>query len=210
MNRTGTPVRRLLLLLSVVQAAVLAALFGGFLWFQGHVAAVPEAPAEKTDGIVVLTGGAERVETALRLLAQDRARRLLVTGAHRNASFADIAEAAGFDPAPLAARVTVGRAAATTRGNAAETAAWVRAEDLHSIRVVTAGYHMPRALLEMRRVLPDVRLVAHPVLPARLAAAGALPWARRWSLLLGEYAKWLLAQAGLSSLTPVRGDARDR
>ncbi|HEY4251218.1 MAG TPA: YdcF family protein [Roseomonas sp.] len=202
--------KRLLLLFSVGPAAILAALFGGFLWFQGYVAALPEAPEEKTDGIVVLTGGAERVETALRLLAQDRARLLLVTGAHRDASFADIAEASGFDPAPLADRVTIGRAAATTRGNAAETAAWVQAEDLRSIRVVTAGYHMPRALLELHRALPDVRLVAHPVLPARLAAAGALPLARRWSLLLGEYAKWLLAQAGLSSLTPARGDARDR
>jgi uncharacterized SAM-binding protein YcdF (DUF218 family) len=197
-------------LFTLLPAAALAGLLAGFFWFQGHVAALPEAPEERTDGIVVLTGGGERVETALRLLAQDRARLLLVTGAHRDARFAEIAEAAGFDPAPLAARVTVGRAAATTRGNAAEAAAWVRAEALGSIRVVTAGYHMPRALLELRRALPDVRLLAHPVLPARLAASGALPFARRWSLLAGEYAKWLLAEAGLSSLMPARGDQRER
>ena len=32
-----------------------------------------------------------------------------------------------------------------TRGNAAETAAWARANAIHSLLVVTAGYHMPRA-----------------------------------------------------------------
>ena len=66
--------------------------------------------------------------------------------------------------------------------------------------MVTAGYHMSRALLELRRTLPEAELVAHPVVPARLRdpAAGGRP--RTWLLLVGEYLKFLAAWAGLPYL----------
>ena len=101
---------------------------------------------------------------------------------------------------PLAGRITLGHVARTTRGNAAEIAAWAREEQLRSIRVVTAGYHMPRALLELRRALPDAELLPHPVVPARLRDPGAVSHLRTWSLLAGEYLKLLGAWMGLTRL----------
>jgi len=190
----------------IAPLAALAALGGGFLWFLGEAALLPEQPLAPTDGIAVLTGGAERVETGLRLLADGQARVLLVTGANRDARLAEVLGASGFDAAPLGARVTLGRAAATTRGNAAEIAAWAAAERLGSIRLVTSGYHMARARLEVGRALPaGVRVVAHPV-----QARGREGGGRRWSLLASEYGKWLAAWVGVSALVPARGDARER
>ena len=46
--------------------AVLAVVVAGFFWFLGAVDA-PPAPERRTDAIVVLTGGAERVRTGLDL-----------------------------------------------------------------------------------------------------------------------------------------------
>lgn len=185
---------------------MLAALTGGFVWFLGAVAAAPVAPERRTDAIVVLTGGAERVRTGLELLDAELAPRLLVTGAAPRLTLAELARAHGQEPAALAGRVTLGHAAATTVGNAAETAAWLRAETLGpapSIRVVTAGYHMPRALLELRRALPTAELVPHPVGPSGLRG-GALPRTRIAWLLLGEYLKYGVALTGLSALVPAR------
>ncbi len=76
-----------------------------------------------------------------------------------------------MDPVPLAAHVTLGRSATSTLGNAEETATWVRTHDIHSLIVVTADYHMPRALLEMEREMPGVTL--YP----RTRAAGGYAWA---------------------------------
>ena len=90
---------------------------------------------------------------------------------------------------------------ASTRGNAREVAEWARAQRLGSLRVVTAGYHMPRAMLELRRALPEVELVPHPVQPAALRSAEAVGRGRTWRLLLGEYAKFLAAGIGLSRLS---------
>jgi uncharacterized SAM-binding protein YcdF (DUF218 family) len=184
---------RLLLLL----AAPLALLLGFAAFVQAAIDPAAPPPGE-TDGIVVLTGGSERVATGFRLLAEGQARRLLISGAHPESSLAEIAAAAGIDPAPFAARVAIGHAAASTRGNAVETAAWAQAEALRSLRIVTAGYHMPRAMVELRRALPGLRLVEHPVPSAALRAPGALWRPQVWALLAGEYARYLGAWAGLS------------
>jgi uncharacterized SAM-binding protein YcdF (DUF218 family) len=204
------PGRRAAAAAAVLGAVALLALVlpaAGFLWFLRAAAAPPADPELRAEGIAVLTGGADRVETGLRLLLADGGggARLIVSGAHRDATLADLVRGAGLPPEAaeaVAGRATLGRAAATTRGNAAEIAAWARREGIGSIRVVTAGYHMPRALLELRRALPaEVALLPHPVVPASLRDGRAGPQ-RAWRLLLGEYAKLVGAWLGLSRPGP--------
>ncbi len=165
---------------------------GGFGWFVGEARRPSPVPPPEADGIVALTGGGERVETALRLLADGRARVLLVSGVGGSADLAALGRSAGFAPAELSGlrgKVTLGRTAASTHGNAIETADWARAHALELLIVVTAAYHMPRALAELSRALPDVALRPVPVRPADPAV--------RWRLLAGEYAKFLAVEAGL-------------
>jgi len=177
--------------------ALLLLWLGGFGWF---LRAVQEDAADNsaTDAIVVLTGGAERVETGFRLLEEGLAPRLFISGVHPDARLADLARGAGADPARLAGRVELGHAAASTRGNAVEIAAWARIRDITTIRLVTAGYHMPRARSELRRTMPELRVVPHSVTPPRLRDEGAFWRPRNWGLLLSEYCKFLGAEAGLS------------
>lgn len=196
----GAPPRRRRpwrLILILLPPGLLAA---GFLAFLVAVLDPRDPAPGGTEAIVVLTGGSERVATGFRLLAEGRARRMLISGAHQAAGLPEIAAAAGLDPAAFDGRVAIGHAAASTRGNAAETAAWARAEGIRSIRVVTAGYHMPRAMLELRRALPAAELVPHPVTSATLRGRGALWRPAAWGLLIGEYARYLGARAGLSGL----------
>lgn len=192
---------------ALVPALLLFALLGwgaGFLWFV-HAAGETAPPPARADGIVVLTGGAERVRTGLYLLAEGRARLLLVSGAAQAATLADLARASGIDPAPLAARVTVGHAAASTHGNAAETAEWARQNHLRSLIVVTAGYHMPRARAELSEALPGVALYPMPVVPPALRHGETLEMLR---LLFGEYMKFLAVESGLSRLMSSHEAAR--
>jgi uncharacterized SAM-binding protein YcdF (DUF218 family) len=193
MGRQVRAAQRVALLLVGLSVAWLA----GFGWFASMIDQ-PDGPAPAmADGIVVLTGGADRVATAFHLLAGDRARQLLISGVARRAELADLAHQAGMDTTALADRTTVGHAATSTRGNAEETGAWARAHDIHSLIVVTAAYHMPRALIELSRVLPDVSLYPVRVKPAALRDGSPLAVLR---LLAGEYTKWLAAASGLSRL----------
>ena len=177
--------------------ALLLLWLGGFAWFL-RAAQETAIDSTATDAIVVLTGGAERVETGFRLLSEGLAPRLFISGVHPDTRLADLARGAGADPARLAGRVELGHAAASTRGNAVEIAAWARTRDITTIRLVTAGYHMPRARSELRRTMPELRVVPHSVTPPRLRDEGAFWRPRNWGLLLCEYCKFLGAEAGLS------------
>jgi len=165
----------------------------GFAWFV-HTAWSSSPPPPRADGIVVLTGGAERVQTGLHLLEQGKSERLLVSGVGRGSEFPQLAHYAGVDRG-LGSRVTLGRVAGTTHGNASETAEWVAANKVHSLIVVTAGYHMPRALAELRSSLPGVVLYPVTVQPP---GTRALAEVSAWRVLAGEYTKFLVAELGLT------------
>jgi len=162
------------------------------------LAGCPVPPPPVTDGIVALTGGGERIEAALRLLESGRAGRLLITGIGGGTDLATLARRADIDAARLTDRVSLGRAATSTHGNALETEAWVREHDVGSLIVVTAWYHMPRAALELQRAMPNVALYRWPVWPpaATSAATGTarIAAARRLAL---EYCKYLAVRAGI-------------
>ena len=108
-----------------------------------------------------MTGGADRIEVGLRLLADNRAPILLISGIGGKADLPTLARGSGVDTAALADRVKLGRAATSTHGNALETAAWARDNGIGKLIVVTAWYHMPRALTELRRTVPGVALHPH-------------------------------------------------
>jgi uncharacterized SAM-binding protein YcdF (DUF218 family) len=176
--------------------ALVLAWLAGFVWFV-HSVARPEAIRANADGIVVLTGGADRVAAGLHLLREGRGRVLLISGVGGGVDLETLARGAGIEVGPLAAHITLGREATSTTGNADETASWVRDQNLHSLLVVTASYHMMRAMTELGRTLPDVRLIAAPVVPPALRGGGGLATMR---LLAHEYTKWLAAEVGLTRL----------
>ncbi len=173
----------------------------GLAWFDRHVEAIP-APTASADGILVLTGGADRVATGLRLLAAGRGSRLLLSGIGGGAELAGLAAHAGIDPSPFAGRITLGRRALSTHGNALEAADWVARENIGSVLVVTAAYHMPRARIELGRMLPNVALI-----PVAVDPPGYEGW-RRLYLLATEFTKYLAAVIGLSDIVPDRRSVR--
>jgi len=197
--RHASPAWRLLPPLGV---ALALAWLAGFLWFV-HTVELPGNTDARADGIVVLTGGADRIAAGLRLLKAGRGRALLISGVGKGADLPSLVRASGVDPGPFAARITLGRAATSTAGNADETAAWVQGEQLHSLLVVTASYHMMRAMTELQRSLPGITLTPAPVTPPALrTAGGSLATVR---LLAHEYTKWLASELGLSRLAAEPG-----
>jgi uncharacterized SAM-binding protein YcdF (DUF218 family) len=187
--------RSLLRWLIAAFAGGAAAWLAGFGWFL-YLALRQVPPPPHVDAIVVLTGGPERVDVALRLLANGEADRLLVSGAGEKTDLPVLAHLAGMDPAPLEQQTTLGHAARTTHGNALETASWARAERVGTLLVVTSWFHMPRALVELRRAMPATTLLPYPVGQPSTQEFTHGGEARR---LLGEYHKYLATLVGLTA-----------
>jgi uncharacterized SAM-binding protein YcdF (DUF218 family) len=172
-----------------------AAWLAGFALYLLHVeTAAPPNPMPRADGIVVLTGGDGRVAAALALLAQHDAPRLLISGVGRGTYLGDFTPDDVSTTTRYASDITLGHVAATTYGNALEAADWVHTYHLRTLIIVTADYHMPRAMLEMRRHLPGITLIPAPVRPPSVDDLFSRSTIR---LLTGEYTKYLVVRLGL-------------
>ena len=87
--------------------------------------------------------------------------------------------------------VQLGFDAANTLGNARETQEWARAMRFDSLIVVTADYHMPRAMLELRGAMPDKRLTPYPVSTSVMNAGRWWRTSGAARLMVTEYCKYL-------------------
>lgn len=152
-------IRRILSVLFLVWAI-------GFLWF---VVALPQpaGQSEKTDAVIVPTGGAGRIARGLEVLDQGLAGRMLVSGVDREVRPGEFAAEFGVSSEEMECCITLGFAAVDTRSNAAETAKWVAQNEVRSLRLVTTDWHMRRAAGELDRVLPENVTVIRDAVPSQ-------------------------------------------
>jgi uncharacterized SAM-binding protein YcdF (DUF218 family) len=172
--------------LILVMVAVL-----GFVAFASGIPRNETPVADSADGIVVLTGGASRIVDAVELLTSGRGKRLLISGVNPTTTPEELTRVNPDFERLLDCCIDLGHDATNTIGNAVETGQWVREQKFRSLIVVTSGWHMPRALIEIENELPDVRLIPYPVVSERMREE---PWwfdAPTVRLLLIEYVKYV-------------------
>jgi uncharacterized SAM-binding protein YcdF (DUF218 family) len=198
--------------------AAFCLVIAGIPWGAGLVrfaSAIPHEvsdPSTHTDAIVVLTGGSERLATGLQLLAENKAKRVFISGVHPAVDVGRVMKLAGRPKDELEARIDTGHGAQDTEGNAEETAAWMRRHGYRSLRLVTGSYHMPRSLLEFRVTLPEAVVIPHPVFPEHVKQS--IWWSRPGTaaLIISEYNKFLLSwlehRLGLNASGNVQEAAR--
>jgi len=180
---------------TAVVCVVLLLAFGfGFFWFTSRVPSSEITLTGTTDGIVVLTGDSARITEAIELLANRRGGRLLISGANRGTTAAEISRLNPDFTRWIQCCVDFDRSL-NTLGNAIETRRWAERHRFRSLTVVTSDYHMPRAMAEIAHQLPNTRLVAYPVMSERLRAEHRWASGPAMRLLLTEYVKYIVARA---------------
>jgi uncharacterized SAM-binding protein YcdF (DUF218 family) len=177
----------------VVCVVVVLAFTLGFLWFTSQVPSSEITLTGTTDGIVVLTGDSARISEAIELLANRRGKRLLISGANRGTTAAEISRLNPDFTRWIQCCVDFDRSL-NTLGNAIETRRWTERRRFRSLTVVTSDYHMPRAMAEIAHQLPNTRLVAFPVMSERLRADHWWASGPAMRLLLSEYVKYIVAR----------------
>lgn len=163
-----------------------------FLGFVLFVSLLPTTPtkAPKADAIVVLTGGGTRLDRAEELFERGLGKRLLISGVDPATSKQTLKHLIHGGPR-FDCCADMGYAAQDTHGNAQEAAAWVRRYGFHSLILVTARYHMPRALREFSAAMPHVTIIPYAVVQDRIDLADWW-WHPKTALLLHlEYMKYL-------------------
>jgi uncharacterized SAM-binding protein YcdF (DUF218 family) len=144
----------------------------------------------KTDAIVVLTGGRGRIEEGLRLYRENKTRWLFFIGVDPVVRKADLlkggyGERDGED-------IVLEKVSRNTLENAFYARDLIATREISSIKLITSRYHMKRATLIFRNVLPkDVAIYPHPVDSKNLKEEW---WnhGRSFRLLFTEFYKYCL------------------
>ncbi len=170
---------------------------GGLHAFTRGLDLPPPPPAQKADAIVVLTGGNNRLDTGFKMLERDMGERLFISGVYQGVEVRELmALLQAQDDSGKSAledRVVLGFEANDTMGNAHETVGWMRQQGYTSFYLVTAHYHMRRAVLEFKQVAPGLTLYPVPVRPEGLDMANWWRNEAHRELIIREYMKFLLA-----------------
>ena len=135
----------------------------GFAWFAIDLPRPADDDAH-TGSVVVLTGGAGRIDRALDILEAKTAGRLLISGVDRDVKPAELAAEYDRPDELFDCCIDLGFQAVDTRSNALEIARWAARRGDKSVRLVTSDWHMRRARLELERAMPsEVRILADAV-----------------------------------------------
>ena len=176
----------------------------GFIVFANSVDREHSVPQRSADGIAVLTGGVARIDEAMTLLADGKAKRVLITGVNRTTTTEELKELASQGDQYFTCCVDIDKEARNTIDNATETSEWVALHHYGSIIVVTSNYHMPRALAELARAMPGVVLIPYSVVDNNVHLNRWWTYPGTTKLLLSEYLKYLPALGRLGATNLVR------
>jgi uncharacterized SAM-binding protein YcdF (DUF218 family) len=196
-----------MIILRLLRAVVLFFGFCSLFWLTGlvvfaeHVAGLDAAAIDTdpapVDAIVVLTGGSERVRNGIELLKAGKGKKLFISGVYPGLTLEHILNMMDVDETMRKCCIVLGHAAGSTEGNAEETQNWLSLENYHSVRLVTANYHMPRSLLLFHTLLPDITITPHPIAPESVILKEWWLHAGTAGLLVTEYNKYLFARFGV-------------
>ena len=175
-----------------------AAWCAGLIWFACQIPTQEQTSVEPTDAIVVLTGDSGRIEAGLRLLSEDKGKKIFISGAGSMVTPSDVIKTVPEDlRAALTYRsvdIVLGHYAQNTIGNAEETAKWLKRQHYTSIRLVTSSYHMPRSLEEFHQTMPELHIVPEPVFGEGFSFSKLPGDSESWHLLMSEYHKYMASK----------------
>lgn len=154
----------------------------GFAWFA--LALPRHEHDQKADAVVVLTGGANRIDHALALLEKKQVKKMLISGVDRDVKPAELAAEYDRDIALFDCCIDLGFRSVDTRSNALETARWAAKHDVDSLLLVTHDWHMRRARLELDNAVDSKVKIIND----------AVRTSPSLKILFKEYNKYLLRQ----------------
>ena len=140
------------------------------------------AAGQRTDAVVVITGGSGRIERGIDMLAKGYAKRMLISGTDPSVTKPDLIRRLGGKKRLVDCCVDLGSESVDTRSNAEEAKRWLDTHGYRSFRLVTSDWHMRRARYEFRRVMQG----KYEVVP------DAVKTEPRFITLFSEYNKLLL------------------
>ena len=150
--------------------------------------------------IVILTGGANRIKDGLKIIqdfknSKNINYKILVSGTGMGFTKSSLKKKLGpnFNSQLIQCCIDLDGVSKNTLTNASETFKWTSKNDIKEFILITSNYHMPRAILEFKNVMPNLKIYTYAISPKKHDIENWLSSFQTFSLVFTEYCKFIIA-----------------
>lgn len=154
----------------------------------------------ESPNIVILTGGANRIKDGLKIIedfknSKNINYKILVSGTGMGFTKSSLKKKLGpnFNSQLIQCCIDLDGVSKNTLTNASETFKWTSKNDIKEFILITSNYHMPRAILEFKNVMPNLKIYTYAITPKKHDIENWLSSYQTFSLVFTEYCKFIIA-----------------
>ena len=188
-------------------SCTLAIFFIQLFFFKEKVLSFQKYNNTKSSNIVILTGGTNRIKDGLNIINHfDKSKRtkfkILVSGTGKGFSKNSLIKQIGpnFNPKLIECCIYLDSVSKNTFTNAIETSKWANRNDLKEFILITSNYHMPRAILEFKNVMPNHKIYTFPITPRKHNIKEWMSSYETFSLIFKEFCKYIVSNLRIKLL----------
>ena len=188
-------------------SCTLAIFFIQLFFFKEKVLSFQKYNNTKSSNIVILTGGTNRIKDGLNIINHfDKSKRtkfkILVSGTGKGFSKNSLIKQIGpnFNPKLIECCIYLDSVSKNTLTNAIETSKWANRNDLKEFILITSNYHMPRAILEFKNVMPNHKIYTFAITPRKHNIKEWMSSYETFSLIFKEFCKYIVSNLRIKLL----------
>ena len=168
--------------------------------FKDNILSFKKFQNKESPNIVILTGGTNRIKDGLKIIAYfSKSKKInykiLVSGTGIGFTKKSLERKLGpnFNPQLIQCCIDLDSVSKNTFTNASETLKWTNKNNIREFILITSNYHMPRAKLEFRNIMPNLKIYTYSITPKKHDIKNWLSSYQTFSLVFIEYCKYILA-----------------
>ena len=183
----------------VLISSILTYFLIGLVEYKEKILSTIKYISKKSSDIVILTGGTNRIKDGLKIINKFEKTstfnsKILVSGTGKGFTKMSLAKNIDFDFNLIECCIELDSISTNTYSNAFETLKWVKKNNISEFILTTSNYHMPRAFLEFKYRMPNLKIFTYPITPKKHNINNWLGSFQTFSLVLSEYCKFLIAK----------------
>ena len=168
--------------------------------FKENILSFTKYNNKKSPNIVILTGGTNRIKDGLKVIkdfnnSKKINYKILVSGTGIGFTKSSLKKKLGpsFNPQLIECCIDLDSVSKNTLTNASETFKWASKNDIKEFMLITSNYHMPRAILEFKNVMPNLKIYTYGITPKKHDIENWLSSYQTFNLVFIEYCKYIVA-----------------
>ncbi len=168
--------------------------------FKENILSFTKYNKKESPNIVILTGGTNRIKDGLKIIKDFRKSKksnykILVSGTGIGFTKNSLKNKLGsnFNPKLIQCCIDLDNISKNTITNAIETFKWTQKKDIKEFILITSNYHMPRAYLEFKNIMPNLKIHTYSITPKKHDIENWLNSYETFGLVFREYCKFIFA-----------------